>query len=73
MKKAVIDKSNLVDIRDIQIDQSLPVESRIKSYVEQVKNPYLFKVGDVTVHISYSDTAATLNDKFIDLLLKKGN
>ena len=39
--------SSLVDIRDVKIDKSLPTEERIKSYVEQIKNPYKFKVGDV--------------------------
>ena len=36
---------SLVDIRDVKIDRSKPVEERMKSYVEQIKNPYLFKVG----------------------------
>lgn len=29
---------SLVDIRDVKIDRSLPVEERMKSYVEQIKN-----------------------------------
>lgn len=37
---------SLVDIRDVKIDRSLPVEERMKSYVEQIKNPYMFKVGN---------------------------
>lgn len=32
---------SLVDIRDVKIDRSLPVEERMKSYVEQIKNPYM--------------------------------
>lgn len=30
---------SLVDIRDVKIDRSKPVEERMKSYVEQIKNP----------------------------------
>lgn len=30
----------LVDIRDVKIDRSLPSEERIKSFIEQIKNPY---------------------------------
>lgn len=41
------DMSGLVDIRDVKVDRSLPVEDRIRSYVEQVKDPYCFRVGDV--------------------------
>ena len=42
-RKELLD--SLVDIRDVKIDRSQPVEERMKSYVEQIKNPYLFKVG----------------------------
>jgi len=35
----------LVDIRDVVIDRDLPKEERIKSYLQQIKNPYCFKVG----------------------------
>ena len=57
-----IDISSLVDIRDVKIDTSLPVPERIKSYIEQVKNPYYFRVGDVAVHVSYSESGPSLQD-----------
>ncbi|MCI8702912.1 MAG: hypothetical protein HFE60_01215 [Anaerotignum sp.] len=60
--------SNLVDIRDVKIDRTLPMEERVKSYIEQVKNPYCFKVGNVKVHISYSDGGWTMNDTFSTML-----
>ncbi len=59
---------SLVDIRDVKIDRSKPVEERMKSYVEQIKNPYLFKVGNTIVRVSYSNTQATINDNFVNLL-----
>ena len=60
--------ASLVDIRDVKIDRKLPVEDRIKSYVEQVKNPYLFKVGETIVRVSYANTQATINDNFINMI-----
>ena len=57
--------AELVDIRDVVIDRSLPIEHRILSYVEQIKNLYKFKVGDTIVHVSYANTDRTLNDNFI--------
>ena len=66
---------SLVDIRDVKIDRSKPVEERMKSYVEQIKNPYLFKVGNTIVRVSYANTQATINDNFVNLLasmLSKG-
>ena len=59
---------SLVDIRDVKIDRSMPVEERMKSYVEQIKNPYLFKVGNTIVRVSYANTQATINDNFVNLL-----
>lgn len=65
-KKALLE--SLVDIRDVKIDRSKPVEERMKSYVEQIKNPYLFKVGNTIVRVSYANTQATINDNFVNLL-----
>ncbi len=59
---------SLVDIRSVKIDPAQPVEERMRSYVEQIKNPYMFKVGDTVVRVSYADTQATINDNFINLL-----
>ena len=61
---------SLVDIRDVKIDRSKPVEERMKSYVEQIKNPYLFKVGNTIVRVSYANTQATINDNFVNLLAR---
>lgn len=60
--------ASLVDIRDVQIDRTLPMEERVKSYVEQVKNPYLFKVGSTVVRVSYADTSRTMNDNFVNMI-----
>ncbi|MCD7889811.1 MAG: hypothetical protein LUG23_07870 [Oscillospiraceae bacterium] len=43
---------SLVDIRDVRIDRTLPLEERMKSYVEQIGNPYMFKVGDTVVRLN---------------------
>ena len=65
-RKELLD--SLVDIRDVKIDRSQPVEERMKSYVEQIKNPYLFKVGNTVVRVSYANTQATIKDNFVNLL-----
>lgn len=58
----------LIDIRNVRIDRTLPLEERIRSYVEQIRNPYLFRVGDTVVHVSYANTQRTLNDNFISMI-----
>ena len=68
-RKELLD--SLVDIRDVKIDRSMSVEDRMKSYVEQIKNPYMFKVGNKVVRVSYANTQATINDNFVNLLASK--
>lgn len=65
-RKALLE--SLVDIRDVKIDSSMPIEDRMKSYVTQIKNPYMFKVGATVVRVSYANTQATINDNFASLL-----
>lgn len=65
-RKELLD--SLVDIRDVRIDRSMSVEERMKSYVEQIKTPYMFKVGSTVVRVSYANTQATINDNFVNLL-----
>lgn len=68
MKNSKQDLSDLVDIRDVVIDKTLPQEERIKSYVEQIKNPYCFRVGDVKVRVSYANKDQSLNDSFVAMI-----
>ena len=67
-EQSKMDLNDLVDIRDVKVDRSLPTEERIKSYVQQVKHPYDFRVGTVKVHISYAGESKTINDSFTDMI-----
>ena len=51
-----------------KIDRSLPSEERIKSFIEQIKNPYQFKVGDTVVKVSFANTQNTITDNFINMI-----
>ena len=46
-------KSDLVDLLDVKIDPSKSVAEKMNDYFEQIKNPNLFKVGDVRVKVSF--------------------
>ena len=46
-------KDSLVDLHDVKIDPSKSVADKMNDYFEQIKNPYLFKVGDVRVKVSF--------------------
>ena len=69
-EKHQVDKSidELVDIRDVKLDSSLGQAERIQSFLQQIKNPYCFRVGDVAVNVAYTEGGPTLNDCFADML-----
>ena len=58
-----ISRSDLVDIRQVNIDPALPKQDRIKSFVSQIRNPYCYLDGDVVVGVSYADTEISLEDR----------
>ena len=62
----------LVDLRSVSIDKTLPVSERINSFVKQIKNPYLFKVDDITVKVEFS-SGKSLEDSLLSFLLAEKN
>ena len=48
------DPGVLADRRDVQIDTARPVRERMVSYLQQVGNPYLFKVDGLIVRVVFS-------------------
>ena len=68
MEQSEKNLAELVDIRDVVIDKSLTLEERVRSYVEQIRDPYCFKVGDVVVRVSYADKDKSLTDSFTSMI-----
>ena len=66
-----VSRDDLVDIRDVHVDRSLPKEERIRSFVQQIRNPYCFKCGNVVVKTSFADTDATLEERMEHYLRSK--
>ena len=64
------DPGVLADLRDVQIDTARPVRERMVSYLQQVGNPYLFKVEGLVVKATYLPQAnRRLSDALPDLLI----
>lgn len=59
----------LTDIGKIRIDRKKSVEERKRQYLNQVKNPYLVKVGDTMVKIRFANNGVSFEDVFENLLL----
>ena len=50
-----VSPDDLVDLKDIQIDPSLPKEERIASFIRQVKNPYCYKCGKIVGKVGFEE------------------
>ena len=61
------DKNSLTDIKNINIDAGLPSVSKMKSFVEHVGNPYLFKVGEIAVKLEF-EGGVSFNKAFANLI-----
>lgn len=69
MKQADImqaDREQLTDIDSIEIDKSKPVETRIRNYLDQVKNPFLVKSGEYILKFSYADCDKDMDDRMVE-------
>ena len=63
-----VDKSNLVDLDSIQIDSTKPVQERIQSFLQQIQNPYCFRIGEVAVKVNYRSDGPSFQQNFEDVL-----
>ena len=64
------DANMLVDLREVEIDTSLPVHKRMEQFLRQVGNPYLFRVDGIVVKASYLPQAERrLSDALPSLLI----
>jgi hypothetical protein len=62
----------LVDLRSVSIDKTLPVPDRMRSFIKQVKNPYLFQVDGIAVKVEFS-AGKSLEDTLLTFLLAEKN
>lgn len=58
-----IDRASLRDISSVHIDTTLPREERIRSFIDQIGDPYCYRDGDIVVSIGYADTQISLQDR----------
>ena len=52
----------LMDIQNVHVSKELPREKRIREFIRQIKNPYHFKCGEMTVHVSFTPDGPTLEE-----------
>ncbi len=60
---------DVVDIRQIKIEEGLLQQEKRREFIRQVKNPYCFRGGNVIVKASYSGNGVSLNERFEELVM----
>ena len=63
-----VDKSALIDLNSVKIDESLPIPERVASFISQIGNPYCFRVGDVAVKVVYKTGCPTFQQNMEEIL-----
>lgn len=48
------DIKNFTDLKTLTIDKTKPRDERLRQYIENVKNPYIVRVGDTLVKIEFT-------------------
>lgn len=66
-----VDKSSLSDIRDIQINDKLPVKERITDFMRQTANPYCQIINGITVKYTFSNEDVGLTEKLKEYIKEK--
>lgn len=58
-----VDRDSLRSINSVKIDSSMDKEMRMRSFIEQIDNPFCYLDGDTVVKISYAETDVTLEER----------
>lgn len=66
-----LDRGQLANAKDIVIDTEQCVESRIRSFVEQTKNPFAQNVGDYILQVGFAEETDEGIDERMLLLTKR--
>lgn len=64
-------REELANAEDIVIDMEKPVESRIKSFLEQTGNPFAQNIGEYILQIGFAEGTDDLIDDRMILLIKR--
>lgn len=53
---------DLVDIREVTVDKSIPRDERVAEFVRQIRNPYHFRCGKFEVTARFAEDGPTLEE-----------
>lgn len=63
-----VDISTLTDLRNIEIDTSLPVSQKLDAFARQANNVYVNRIGDYVVKVRFQKDGAGIDEKMAEYL-----
>ena len=66
-----VDKETLVDASGFVFDNSLPLEKRAARMLEQLKNPYCFRYGDMAIKLEFAEDGPSLQELLPGFFLRQ--
>ncbi|HCT89863.1 MAG TPA: hypothetical protein DF613_00545 [Lachnospiraceae bacterium] len=63
-----VDISTLTDLRDIEIDTSLPVPKKLDAFARQANNVYVNRIGEYVVKVRFQKNGASIDEKMAEYL-----
>jgi len=61
LRETIPTYADRINITGIKLDMNVPAAVRAEQYLQQVKNPYAFRCGDVAVNIRFCREGKTLD------------
>lgn len=65
-----INPTEIDEINEIKIDTNISSTDRIVNFISKVKNPYIFKVNDIIVKMTYSSNNVQAMDCIKKIIIK---
>jgi len=62
---------DLMELTEIQIDESLPKQERILDFIKKIRNPYCFKCNGVMIKLEFSNEGMSFEDGMVQYLIHK--
>lgn len=59
---------DLVDIRTVKINPDKPIHEKVIDFIQQIQNPYIFKVGEIAVKVNFDENGPSFQEKFQNFL-----
>lgn len=60
--------NELKELTEIYIDPTAPIEERINTLLDNIENPYIFKINGTVFRIKFSDNDKSLSDSINNYL-----